>query len=507
MLLAIPAGVLDEEAFPVHSADEEHMVGPAKTLHDIALFEEEETPSGALQVIRTGVTCSVVVCDFLDSVLAYLHEYDPVTDVSLDLVPFEIGRPGAIPLHSELVAPALEWARGELESRVLFYSAREEQEEAPPPIATPKRAAAKRVTTAFLAEQVSEISAQMAVLMKQHATAEAGQYPKTLGQPSRPVGHAAEPKISSPGFRMPALSNRLNPPSPPLPGQRTRLIGPPPKVKAIQANTPMPPEEPYNLFEDAAGQDPALAALTQQSAALTALVAHLVSQDGNLDLSNISGATSSSTKGTLKREKLQQDLAARKSSFFLQIQQQIFKKLHPSKVMPKSEEELAQSQVSFQTYLERYGGYKGQREAGLCMWILSHAMDAAAVGDFSATKEFLALGVMALEQSVFDAGDWSLAYVLALVEDPPSNLFSERMNTLSAAGRPFSPLVPPGLASTNLGYIKELEVLSTRRTETRAKKPQGGSPAAKGQNAEEESGSPKRPRPRFPKKPKAIADA
>eukprot|EP00435_Cladocopium_sp_Y103_P040712 s1882_g11.t1 len=95
-------------------------------------------------------------------------------------------------------------------------------------------------------------------------------------------------------------------------------------------------------------------------------------------------------------------------------------------------------------------------------------MDAAAVGDFSATKEFLALGVMALEQSVFDAGDWSLAYVfLALVEDPPSNLFSERMNTLSAAGRPFSPLVSPGLASTNLGYIKELELLSIRRTDTR----------------------------------------
>eukprot|EP00435_Cladocopium_sp_Y103_P039592 s1882_g10.t1 len=229
-----------------------------------------------------------------------------------------------------------------LESSVLFYSAREEQEKAPPPIATPKRAAAKRVTTAFLAEQVSEIS-----LMKQHAAAEARQYPKTSGQPSRPVGHAAEPKISSPGFRMPALSNGLVPPSSSLPGQRTRLIGPPPKVKAIVANTSMPPEEPYNLFEDAAGQDPALAALTQESAALTALVAHLVSQDGNLDLSNISGATSSSTKGTLKRKKLQQDLAARKS-FFLQIQQQIFKKLHPSKVMPKSEEELAHSQVSLQ---------------------------------------------------------------------------------------------------------------------------------------------------------------
>ena len=75
---------------------------------------------------------------------------------------------------------------------------------------------------------------------------------------------------------------------------------------------------------------------------------------------------------------------------------------------------------------------------------------------------------------MFSMRDWSLAYVLALAEDPPSTLFSEKMNTLSAAGRPFSPLVPPGLALTNLAYIKELEVLSTRRFERH------GSRSAKG---------------------------
>ena len=123
-----------------------------------------------------------------------------------------------------------------------------------------------------------------------------------------------------------------------------------------------------------------------------------------------------------------------------------------------------------------------QKEAGLCMWVLAHAMDAAAANDFSATKEYLALAVMALEQSVFDAGDWSLACVLALAEDPPANLFSEKVSTITAAGQPFPPLVPPSLASTNLAYIKELEVLATCRAETRPKRGQPGSPAApKGQ--------------------------
>ena len=89
------------------------------------------------------------------------------------------------------------------------------------------------------------------------------------------------------------------------------------------------------------------------------------------------GATSSSRKGTLRRETLQQDLAARQSRFFMMIQQQVFKKLHPSSVLPRTEEELQAKGSSLLTYV-------------------AHAMDPAASGDFLATKEILALGVMAL---------------------------------------------------------------------------------------------------------------
>ena len=96
------------------------------------------------------------------------------------------------------------------------------------------------------------------------------------------------------------------------------------------------------------------------------------------------------------------------------------------------------------------------------MWIFAHAMDAAAGGDFYATKEYLALGVMALEQSAFDAGDWGLACVLSLVEDPPQTLFRDKMQSITSAGRPFSPLIPPQLASINLAYLKEIDVLHWR---------------------------------------------
>lgn len=506
-LVAFPCGVIGPEAFPSTPADEDQMLGLARTFEGLALYEEEETEAGGLQLIPTGTSCSVVVCDVLDSILVYLREFDPVTDSQVELVPFDEARPAAVPMHAEITPLALEWARSEVEGRVLFYSAREEQE---PPVApaprTAKKATAKRVTTASLAEQVSALSAQMSLLLKQQAVTANGPAAINPGQQSPIASPAAGRGGIGGGYRVPPVSQMLSPPPKTANGAPLAILGPPPKVRQVPPQVPLPAEEPYDILDEGALPDTTAAVLSQQSAALTALVTHLVGQDNPLDLSGTIGTASSSTKGTMRREKMQQELAGRKSNFFLQIQQQIHKKMYPSRMLPKTEEELSQAQVSLMAYLERYGGYKGQKEAGLCMWIFAHAMDSASAGDFVATKEFLALGVMALEQSVFDAGDWSLAYVLTMAEDPPATMFSERMSSLTAAGRPFSPLVPPTLASTNLAYIKELEVLSTRRAETRTKKGGAGSPSQAGKNkdAEEENPSPKR-RPRYPKKPKAIA--
>ena len=58
-------------------------------------------------------------------------------------------------------------------------------------------------------------------------------------------------------------------------------------------------------------------------------------------------------------------------------------------------------------YLERFGGYKNARDAGLSLWVAAHAMDCAAEGDFAGTREYLALLCTALEQSALD-GSWSL---------------------------------------------------------------------------------------------------
>ena len=91
----------------------------------------------------------------------------------------------------------------------------------------------------------------------------------------------------------------------------------------------MPAEEPYHVLADGVRQDTATAML-QQSAALMALVAHLINQDTGLDFAGVSGgAATSSTKGTMRREKMQQDLAARKSSFFPAGSAEDFQKASP----------------------------------------------------------------------------------------------------------------------------------------------------------------------------------
>ena len=261
-------------------------------------------------------------------------------------------------------------------------------------------------------------------------------------------------------------------------------------------------EDEPKTIEEAGGTSPVLSALASQSSALTALVAHLTGGgDVMHDLSSSSsGSASLSSRGVARRERMQNELAARTSTFFLQVQQQIFKRMNPAKQVPQSLEDLVAANNSMTAYLERYGGYKSARDAGLALWVAAHAMDCASVGDFAGTKEYLALLCAALEQSALD-GSWGLAWVLTLMDDPPAMLFAERMQLVVGHGRPFAPTVPPNWAATSLAYLREIEVLVTRKSEIKSQKPV---PKQK-PDADSDQPSPKRKQ-KFPKKPKDAAD-
>ena len=140
---------------------------------------------------------------------------------------------------------------------------------------------------------------------------------------------------------------------------------------------------------------------------------------------------------------MQQDLSSGNSCYFLQMQQQLYKRMCPTKPIPKSEDELAGSGVSM---INQVSG---------AIWRFSKQ---ARSGDA-------------------DVADSSLCG--------------------RCGKRPFSPLIPASWAAVALAYLKEVELLNSKKSEARGK---ASSPKASGPDLQPPSPTPRRPK--FPKKAK-----
>ena len=488
LLLAVPQKAIDENLLIAGmQPDEDSLVGPNK-LMEAPLLEEEE--GGDVKTVKRA--CKFFLVDFNDEVLMFLHEFDQVNDDVENLLPFDDAFKYAIIAVEGLVEKAREWA-GLAGSRVSFYSAREDLS---PTAKAPVPKKPKKVTNAALLELVEGLQAQVAAL-----TVTGGSMDQPL--PATPVPEPQDglmlrtPKMPSLGDALKISGNQVGP----SPAHLAALVGPPPKTKGplMRATSKAAPggmreDEPKDPFETS---DPVVRALAQQGSALTALVAHLTS-DAIGDLNQLSSSASSSTRGVQKREKMMTELAAGTSQFFLQFQQQLHRRLYPASPVPQTIEELQASPVSMLVYLERFGGYKGQRTLGMTMWMLGHAVDAAARGDMQLCLEHLALTAASLEQVGVDQGDWSLGFLQSLVAEPPLTVFQERQQQMQMYSRAFGALTPSAWSATSLSYLKELEVLTTKKAETTKK-------ARSEETVEAPTTSPKR-KPRYPKKPKGASE-
>ena len=247
------------------------------------------------------------------------------------------------------------------------------------------------------------------------------------------------------------------------------------------------------------GENPTVgAALMQQSQAMNALVAHLIGQqDPMMDLSGGGLSMSLSSKGTKARERLMQELANKNGTFFLQVAQNAFRRLRPSESPPKALADFPRK-AFFSKYMERQGGFAGQRDLGLTMWLLSQVADAMICQEPAHAQDLLALAMVALEQVAQDGGKWELGYLLSLQEDPPGTILSTKATSTNPRMRAFAPLCPQPWATVALSYLREMDVISSRRAEA------SSSSTRKATEREEEDPqpAPKR-RPKFPKKPKA----
>ena len=184
---------------------------------------------------------------------------------------------------------------------------------------------------------------------------------------------------------------------------------------------------------------------------------------------DLQAAPGLSTRGTLGRQKLQAELAARDGSFFERAYSAAARRMYPAS-RPASALELCQKEPVMQRYMERYGGFSQHRDLGLIQWQLAQAMDLFAQGEARGAADLVSQLMVMLEQLSLDGGRSDLAWLLTLQHDPPASIFADHQALPSSGLRPFSPLADQKLVSTTLAYVRELETLATKRAEfTKAK--------------------------------------
>ena len=420
---------------------------------------------------------------------------------------------GVFPDFPPLLAEVRGWLQDEAGERLAFYSAVEEEALEPPATAKAKAKAkakreggAKRASTAQLQDQIELLTSLLPQLSNQVTSlasrqqlleerlAAPPQAPQATAKPHQERFLPGQPKAPMPHDMLRALTGR---------------VGPPPRAKdpagRVEEEPELPPlgagalekEEAELLQPGAAGSnDPMTTAVLEQSRALTQLVSHLVSADGLSDVAALgsSGALGLGMRGAAKRERLQQELATGSGQFLLQVAQQACRRLSPTEQVPTSLAEACRQKPSlFTTYVERTGGYGSHRDAGLVMWILANLSNALLAEDVLAAGDLAALAMVALEQSVIDNGRWDVAYLLSLLEDPPSAIFAHRPPSQNPRLRAFGPLCPQGWATTAMTYVKEVDGLASRRAEATSVQTKSRQP---------EPEQPKSGKRRFPRKPK-----
>lgn len=162
----------------------------------------------------------------------------------------------------------------------------------------------------------------------------------------------------------------------------------------------------------------------------------------------------------------------RSGQFFLTVMQNMFRRMKPASPVPQTLDQLAQSDLSMVSYLERFGGYGDVRDMGMATYILAFVVDQALRGEMDGLREHLALMVVAMEQYAMD-GRWDMAFLLTLMEDPPPQMFGFRSNAIPSTGRlrAFAPRCPQRCAIISLAYMKELDFIQNRSAEQSKKEP------------------------------------
>ena len=481
-MLALPMNSIPQSVLETGmDADFTVLLGPSLAVEVTAAHFMEDSPLMDPPTIP-GETLQVLLADFNGSIGDHLSELTDFFEMD-DLLPFRPGDSLVIPSPDDLVAAAHSWtlAKEDLPERLVFYSAAEEElvPETPrgglPPkgrkaTTSPKEGVAdkrkQKPTVASLSEAVTSINLALPQLTEQLQIladrTSAMEMAMQQGRPSalrRPLAESAMLGLSSP----PPLSSFVKEMPPPrgLSGKKQPASQ---SAEGGKLSTAEKEEAVHELMAE--DQESTLAkAVLEQSRALTQLVSQIASgsNDPLADMGTSSSTVSS--KGALGRAKLLQELAAHKGTFFTAVLQQMSRRMVPGSSSDLTPVQLMEKGVHASRYLERFGGYGRFKEYGHIIWQVALVMDHLQTENVTAAQDALALLFVFLEQLVMDGGKMDVAILLALAEDPPANLFSNRAFASSARNWAFAATADQRWVTVALQYLKELDVIQTRRTE------------------------------------------
>ena len=137
---------------------------------------------------------------------------------------------------------------------------------------------------------------------------------------------------------------------------------------------------------------------------------------------------------------------------------------------PASSSNLTPMQMSAQgatmtRYVERFGGFGKVRDYGQIMWQVAMIMDYMQQENWQGAKGCCsAIWQCAWSKSALD-GSMDVGLLLSLAEDPPSGVFTNRSLAPLSRGKAFAPLADQRWITVALSFIRELDVISQRRSD------------------------------------------
>ncbi|CAE7900962.1 unnamed protein product [Symbiodinium microadriaticum] len=344
------------------------------------------------------------------------------------------------------------------------------------PQAEVRRQRPKRPTVALLAQQqasLTEVVARLSDQLAKFQQAPSAVQPPRADPTPQPALSSAEARrhLCSRGRGAQARESMAQSVSffQSVPKSLAHALGPPPPARAL-----LPAQGPADVDQDArlaaaitAGELPDVpaqpdltSAMMAQSQALLTLVGHLArGADPVLDNQ---GTAATSSRGSQTRQRLQAELASHSGAFAEKVKERALLSMSPAGVG-------STEPFSLCRYYERYGGFERHRELALVAWQVAISFDLMMAGNSNGAADVLALLAVYLDQLVLDQGATTVAWLLTLQQDPPQVLYSAPAQAPGTGVQPFSPLADQKWITSALGYLREMDLIASRRAEAKPK--------------------------------------